>query len=104
MSDFFKEKLYYSEFNNKLFLNTNIIHHNLISEEATNKFDIILFRNKMLYFNKQLSNKIMIKLKNSLKYNGIIALGVKENINYTNSKTDFSRISATEKIFKKILA
>ena len=100
---FFTKKMYYAELNKKLFFNTDIIHHNFISEKAPNKFDIILFRNKMLYFNKQLSDKAMLKLKKALKYNGIIALGVKENINYIGNEIDFSKVSETEKIFKKNL-
>ncbi len=101
--DFFIKKTYYAELNKKLFLNTNVINHNFITDKPTSKFDIILFRNKMLYFNQQLANKAIIKLKNALKYNGIIAIGVKENLNYQNNEKDFSQISETEKIFKKNL-
>jgi len=101
--DLFIKKTYYYELNRKLFLNTEINQYNIVLEEVNDKFDIILFRNKMLYFNKQLSNKIMIKLKNSLKYNGLLALGVKENINYSGYEKDFSKISNSEKIYTKKL-
>ena len=100
LMNYFKKKPYYVEFKD-LFQNTSIIKHDIILDEVPDKFDIILFRNKMLYFNKQLSNKVLVKLKNALKSKGLIAVGIKENINYPGYEKELSVICANEKIYKK---
>ena len=102
LNDYFNLKSYYADLNKNLFQNTNVIHHDIFSEDVTGKFDFILFRNKMLYFNKQLSNKILIKLKDTLKTGGYFSVGVKEKLNYPGYERDFSKVCDNEKIYKKI--
>ncbi|MBN1251921.1 MAG: hypothetical protein JXR51_16825 [Bacteroidales bacterium] len=101
--DFFTIKSYYAQLNRTLLQNVKIIHHDIFTENAPDLFDIILFRNKMIYFNQQLKNKALNILKSALKIGGIIAVGVKESVNYPGYEREFSKVSNTEKIYKKLV-
>lgn len=50
-------------------------YHNLVSDSAQEKFDIIFCRNVMLYFDDPLKLTVIERLKNALKDNGFLILG-----------------------------
>lgn len=54
--------------------------HNLVSDGVFNKFDIILCRNVLIYFNKELQNNVLETFYDSLNPFSFLALGSKENI------------------------
>ena len=50
-------------------------YHNLVSDYAQEKFDIIFCRNVMLYFNDPLKLAVIERLRHALKDNGFLILG-----------------------------
>ena len=77
--------------------------HNIFAEESTEIFDIVLFRNKMLYYNPQLRIEALKKLTKHLRPGGYISMGVKELLDYPSWENDYIVFSESEKIYKKIL-
>jgi chemotaxis protein methyltransferase CheR len=85
------------EFRNSI----GVVQHNIVSQNFTGNFDIIVFRNRMLYYNPQLKIEALKKLDAILKPGGYIAVGIKESIDYPLWEHDYNIISDTERIYKK---
>lgn len=85
-------------------LRENIIfsQHNLVTDQVFNEFQLILCRNVMIYFNRQLQNKVINLFYNSLSTFGFLALGIKESLLFSDIKNKFEVVSNHEKIFKRI--
>lgn len=99
--DFFTNKGSVLKLNEDLFLNTEIIENNLFTDKLQEEYDLILYRNKMIYYNQQLKTEALNILKNHLRKDGFIAVGTKEIINYPGVERDFVIVSESEKIYKK---
>jgi chemotaxis protein methyltransferase CheR len=85
-------------------LRENIIfsQHNLVTDQVFNEFQLILCRNVMIYFNRQLQNRVINLFYNSLSTFGFLALGIKESLLFSDLKDKFEAVSNPEKIFKRI--
>lgn len=77
--------------------------HNLFTDRVLGVFDIVLFRNKMLYYNPQLKIDALKIITSSIRPGGYIAVGIKELLDYPLWENDYVALSGSEKIYKKIL-
>lgn len=91
------------KYNEQLIKNVSFRKHNLASEEDFSKFDIVLCRNVMIYFNFDLQDRVMNTISNSLFKGGYLAIGSKETIAWCATAKDFQPLSVEEKIYKKIV-
>ncbi len=93
----FGKAVFNDEFKNRIVFS----HHNLGIDQSFNEFNIILCRNVLIYFNRNLQDKVVKLLSSSLSNNGYLALGLKESIDFTNSFDDFEIVSKVQKIWRK---
>nr|WP_263323111.1 protein-glutamate O-methyltransferase CheR [Neobacillus sp. Marseille-Q6967] len=99
---------YYSVTNNGVkfnsFLSKNVVfaQHNLVTDRSFNEFQVILCRNVLIYFNKALQEKVHSLFYESLCMFGILGLGDKETIKYTQKADCYEAISQSEKLYKKV--
>jgi chemotaxis protein methyltransferase CheR len=103
LSEYFISKANLMQFDVTRFNNFSIKQHDLFTDKIPGIFDIILFRNKMLYFNPQLKIEALKKLDTALKPGGYIAVGIKETLDYPSWEEEYSVFSESERIYKKIL-
>lgn len=90
-------------FDNVLLSEVKILRHNLFTDNLIfTDFNLILFRNKMLYYNMQLQNKVIEILYNSLLPGGSLIIGINESLDGSPLQGKFNYISKTENILKKI--
>lgn len=75
--------------------------HNLVSDSSFNEFDLILCRNVMIYFDKELQNRALDLFDDSLSKLGYLVLGTKETIKFTSVQKKYEQFKK-EKIWKKI--
>lgn len=75
--------------------------HNLVSDRSFNEFDLILCRNVMIYFDKELQDRALELFDDSLAKLGYLALGTKETIKFSHLKQRYEQLNK-EKIWKKI--
>ncbi|GGH26035.1 protein-glutamate O-methyltransferase CheR [Sphingobacterium alkalisoli] len=75
--------------------------HNLVSDSSFNEFQLVICRNVLIYFEKELQNKVFRLFDDSLDNLGFLALGAKETIRFSNLETSYKQIKG-EKIWKKI--
>ncbi len=101
-------KSYYREengmavFNKDLLANVSFRRHDLVLGENFNKFDLILCRNVMIYFNQTLQNEVLKKFHESLFKYGYLAIGSKESLIWCDYANRFIVVNNEEKIYKKI--
>lgn len=75
--------------------------HNLVSDHSFNEFQLILCRNVLIYFDKELQHKVFQLFDNSLDKLGYLALGSKESLDFWSGAKQFKRIKL-EKIWRKL--
>ena len=83
--------------NSKMIFST----HNLVSDHSFNEFQLILCRNVLIYFDKDLQHKVFQLFDNSLEKLGYLALGSKESLDFWSNAKEYKRIK-TEKIWRKL--
>lgn len=77
--------------------------HNLVSDHSFNEFQLILCRNVLIYFDRELQFKVLQLFDNSLDNLGYLALGSKETTDFSPISKRYKRLE-TEKIWRKIEA
>ncbi|GAB3566908.1 protein-glutamate O-methyltransferase CheR [Spirosoma luteolum] len=75
--------------------------HNLVSDRSFNEFDLILCRNVLIYFDKELQERVLNLFDSSLGPLGYLALGSKETLKFSSLQLTYKQL-ATEKIWRKI--
>jgi chemotaxis protein methyltransferase CheR len=75
--------------------------HNLVSDTSFNAFQLILCRNVLIYFDKDLQNNVFDLFDESLDTLGYLALGSKETIRFSNLEKKYNQINE-ERIWRKI--
>ncbi|MFC0472085.1 CheR family methyltransferase [Halalkalibacter kiskunsagensis] len=85
------------------FLKENVVfaQHNLVMDHSFNEFDIIICRNVLIYFNKNLQNKVHQLMYESLRVNGFLGLGKREGIRFTSYGNCYEEFDSTEKLYRK---
>ena len=84
-------------------LKKNIVfaNHNLETDGVFGEMHLILCRNVMIYFNRELQDRVIRLFHDSLCRHGILSLGSKESIRFSASAKYFEDIVADEKIYRK---
>ncbi len=75
--------------------------HNLVTDNSFNEFQLILCRNVIIYFDRQLQMNVFELFDNSLEKFGYLALGTKETLDFSTIVKNYER-HGTEKIWRKI--
>jgi chemotaxis protein methyltransferase CheR len=88
-------------FDNQLLENVIFYPHNLATDESFNEFHLIICRNVLIYFNKQLQERVFGIFLKSLAPLGYMGLGKKESILFATNPQSFDTIDREEKIFRR---
>lgn len=75
--------------------------HNLVSDSSFNEFQLIMCRNVLIYFDKDLQERVFTLFDNSLEPLGFLALGSKETLRFSAIESKFQQVK-DQKIWKKI--
>lgn len=74
--------------------------HNLVSDSSFNEFQLIVCRNVLIYFDKDLQNKVFRLFDDSLQPLGFLALGAKETLRFSGVDHRYKQWNG-DKIWKK---
>ncbi|HEY1025187.1 MAG TPA: protein-glutamate O-methyltransferase CheR [Sphingobacteriaceae bacterium] len=75
--------------------------HNLANDTSFNEFQLIICRNVLIYFNQALQNRAINLFYDSLCQFGLLALGSKESLLFSDKRNCFGDVDRREKIFIK---
>jgi len=75
--------------------------HNLVTDTVFGEMNMIVCRNVLIYFNKELQNHVTKLFLDSLCAGGFLCLGSKESLRFTVYSDAFEEVAAKERIFRK---
>jgi len=75
--------------------------HNLVTDSVFAEVNLILCRNVLIYFDRNLQNKVQSLFYNSLMRGGILCLGTIESLRFTDYSDKYSVLDDKQRIFKK---
>jgi len=84
-------------------LKKNIVwaNHNLVTDSVFAEVHLILCRNVLIYFDRNLQNKVQKLFYNSLIDGGILCLGSKESLRFSDFHEEYTELDKKQRIFKK---
>jgi chemotaxis protein methyltransferase CheR len=91
----------YSLLDKSLLRNIVFSEHNLVTDAAFSEMQLILCRNVLIYFNRELQNHVLELFRDSLSRQGSLCLGMKESLSFSSVARDFIAVSRPERIFQK---
>jgi chemotaxis protein methyltransferase CheR len=99
---------YTAQYDNVIFsaaLKNNIVfsEHNLATDGSFNEFQVILCRNVMIYFNKDLQARVHNLLYDSLSMFGVFGLGNKESLKFTPRAAFYEHLNENDKLYRKVM-
>ncbi len=92
---------------NKIYLKSELLKKvklrsaNFFEYNQDRKHDLVIFRNKMLYFNTTWKNEALGKLHKALKPSGFLVIGINEDFSESMFKFRFSTYNLAERIYRK---
>ncbi len=87
--------------NESLYKNILFSEHNLTQDRKFICANLIICRNVLIYFNKSLKEKVLELFDSSLVHDGVIGVGSRENIRFSNAMKKFDVLSSKGKLYRK---
>lgn len=100
-SDYYSARYEYAVMEKSLKENILFADHNLATDGVFGEMNMIVCRNVLIYFDRNLQNRVLDLFLESLRDGGILCLGSKESINFLKQADAFEEISKKEKIYIK---
>ncbi len=88
-------------FDPKLRRNVLFAHHNLATDTSFSEFNLILCRNVLIYFDRNLKDRVFRLFADSLASIGILCLGRRESLRFTSAETEYEEFDAKERIYRR---
>jgi chemotaxis protein methyltransferase CheR len=76
--------------------------HNLASDRSFNEFNVVLCRNVLIYFGRDLQRRVHQLFYDSLARFGVLGLGQKETLRFTDLEDRYEELDPREKIYRRI--
>ncbi|MFT5748908.1 MAG: chemotaxis protein methyltransferase CheR [Ancylomarina sp.] len=99
-SDYYTSKYDHVIMNKSLKKNIVWANHNLVTDGVFAEAHLIVCRNVLIYFNADLQNKVQHLFNDSLINGGILCLGTKESLRFTDLYGKYSELDNKQRIFK----
>lgn len=101
-SEYYTTDYQFAYFHSNLSDNLIFEQHNLVSDSSFNEFHVILCRNVMIYFDKELQLHVHRLFYNSLANGGFIGLGSKESMLHIPDGQRYEEFNSHEHIYRKV--
>jgi chemotaxis protein methyltransferase CheR len=76
--------------------------HNLASDRSFNEFNVVLCRNVLIYFGRDLQRRVHRLFYDSLARFGVLGLGQKETLRFTDLEDRYEELDSREKLYRRI--
>ena len=101
LSDYFYAEYDSVIMDSELRRNITFANHNLAIDGVFSEMHLILCRNVVIYFNKDLQERAYGLFEDSLVFGGFLCLGAKESIDFSQVRSHFADIDSSMRIFQK---
>jgi len=82
--------------------NLTFANHNLVTDGVFSEVHLIFCRNVLIYFDKELQNRVLTLFAESLSYGGFLCLGTKETLQFSRVQDQFKIVNSQEKVYQKV--
>jgi chemotaxis protein methyltransferase CheR len=85
-------------------LSENVVfaQHNLASDRSFNEFNAVVCRNVLIYFGRDLQRRVHRLFYDSLGRFGVLGLGQKETLRFTDLEDRYEELDPREKLYRRI--
>jgi chemotaxis protein methyltransferase CheR len=90
-----------AQLDRRLLDNVVFAQHNLVSDRSFNEFHVIVCRNVMIYFDRDLQDRVHKLFVDSLAPFGVLALGHKETVQHSSSAPWYETVDEPERIYRR---
>ncbi len=101
-SDYYTARYDYAIFRPSLRENVVFAQHNLVTDASFNHFNVIFCRNVLIYFNNVLQDRVQQLFLDSMEMFGILGLGKKESLRFTQVADNYEEVDAEDKIYRRV--
>jgi chemotaxis protein methyltransferase CheR len=89
-------------FDKRLVEHAVLAQHNLVSDKTFNEFHVIVCRNVMIYFDRTLQQRVLGLFHESLVHLGVLGLGRKESIRFSDYADRYEELDHIERLYRKV--
>jgi chemotaxis protein methyltransferase CheR len=100
-ADYYTARYDFAIMRNSLKKNVLFSVHNLVTDGAFGEMDMIVCRNVLIYFSRELQNRVFGLFYDSLRPGGLLCLGSKESIRFSEHSDQFEDFDKKQKIYRK---
>jgi chemotaxis protein methyltransferase CheR len=99
--DYYTAKYDHARFRPELRRTVVFAQHNLVTDTSFQEFQAILCRNVLIYFNKDLQDRVHRLLFDSLAVLGALCLGEKETLKFSPHEQDYEALAESERVYRR---
>jgi chemotaxis protein methyltransferase CheR len=99
-SDYYDVRSDLVRFDPSIIRNVVFAQHNLATDASFNEFNVIFCRNVLIYFNRDLQNRVHTMLHQSLCHFGFLCLGSRESMHFTPHENEYRQLY-DQKIYQR---
>ncbi|HMA24646.1 MAG TPA: protein-glutamate O-methyltransferase CheR [Gemmatimonadaceae bacterium] len=101
-SEYYTAKYDGALFSPSLTRNTVFSQHNLVTDRSFSEFTVIFCRNVLIYFDRDLQERVHTLFYDSLVTLGILALGSKESLRFSQYEPCYEKLHPRERLYRKV--
>jgi chemotaxis protein methyltransferase CheR len=85
-------------------LKQNIVftQHDLVTDQVFGEMQMVICRNVLIYFRRELQTKVLTLFHESLDIGGFLGLGIKESLRSLPNKSRFKAIDESARVFQRL--
>ncbi len=102
-SEYYTAAYDHALFNPRLKEQITFSQHNLATDGSFNEFNVVLCRNVLIYFNKQLQERVHNLLYESLGMFGVLGIGRAESLRFTPHEQHYKEIYPGERLYQRVV-
>lgn len=102
LADYVLQQYGSARFANSLRDNMVFSQHNVVSDEVFGEMVLVLCRNVLIYFERDLQNRVVNLFHRSLAHRGFVALGAKESMTHLASGSDFECLDRHARLYRAV--
>lgn len=101
-SEYYTAKYDGALFSPSLTRNVVFSQHNLVTDRSFAEFNVVFCRNVLIYFDRELQDRVHALFYESLSMFGVLALGSKETLRFSKYEPCYEKLHAREKMYRKV--
>lgn len=99
-SDYYHAAYEHIRLDSRLKANIHFAHHNLVTDGVFCEAQLVLCRNVLIYFNRELQNAVLGRFRDSLVRGGFLCLGNRESLSFAPAAKAFVAVDAEARIYR----